>query len=521
MPQRHQMLLRDRHGFERTLMLNRPVTLGRQNQCDIVLTDSMISRAHLRIEKEDGQWWVEDLKSSHGSFMDDNPITRVPWKAGETIRLADGAYFITLKSETHAVTEVNMQAILQTAQLLAEDAELDDILDQSLERLLVISGTDRGFIMLLEGGELVAKVQRGLGQKLESSIQLSMSSVHSVFERGEPTWIHNVSDHEKLMSQKSILDLQLKTILCLPLTSKGKRIGVVYLDSKRIITEPMDRPIFEAIVSLCAIAIERARLSEDNLRNQVLATVGQVASSIVHDFKNALFVVRGHAELLEVLNPNKKSKHHVSKILEAVQRLGEMSTDVLDYAKVREPRREKVDLTAFLSNLVEAIRPHAKDMGVAITCEDIPCAANLDPARFARVIENLLANALDAVAEKLGERKVSLTWERVTGGVQIRVTDNGKGIPRKILRRIFEPFFSYGKNKGTGLGMATVKKIIEEHGGSIEVQSEEGEGTMVILTIPDHVNAKENTGGHSTTGQKKSLRKTNPPTPVPGSVRSI
>ena len=198
-----------------------------------------------------------------------------------------------------------------------------------------------------------------------------------------------------------------------------------------------------------------------------------------------------------------------------------MSMDVLDYAKVREPRRQKVDLTPFLSNLVEAIRPHAGDLGVEITCDDAPCAANLDPARFTRVIENLLANALDAVAEKPGERKVSLTWERVTGGVQIRVTDNGKGIPRKILRRIFEPFFSYGKNKGTGLGMATVKKIIEEHGGSIEVQSEEGKGTMVILTIPDHVNAKENTGGLSTTGETKSLRKTNPLTPMPGSVRSI
>jgi len=521
LPQRHQMLLRDRHGFERTLTLNRAVTLGRQNHCDIVLTDSMISRTHVRIEMEEGQWWIEDLKSSHGSFMDDKPITRVQWNAGETIRLADGAYFLTLKSETQAATEVNLQAILQTAQLLAEDAELDDILDQSLERLLSISGTDRGFIMLLESGELVAKVQRGLGKELERSIQLSMSSVHSVFERGEPIWIHNVSDNEKLMSQQSILDLQLKTILCLPLTLKGKRIGVAYLDSKRIITEPVDRPIFEAIVSLCAIAIERARLSEDNLRNQVLATVGQVASSIVHDFKNALFVVRGHAELLEVLNPDEKSKHHVTKILEAVQRLGDMSMDVLDYAKVREPRREKVELTAFLASLVDAIRPHAGDMGVEITSEEAPCAANLDPARFARVIENLLTNALDAVAEKPSERKVTITWEQVTGGVQIRVMDNGKGIPRKIQRRIFEPFFSYGKKKGTGLGMATVKKIVEEHGGSIEVKSEEGEGTVVILTIPDNANVKNHTGGLSSTGQNRSLRNTNPPTPSSGTVRTI
>ena len=358
--------------------------------------------------------------------------------------------------------------------------------------------------------------QRGLGRNWSAT---SIVHVERAFGlrtgRAHRSTTSDKRNHEPTVHPGSAT----QTILCLPLTLKGKRIGVAYLDSKRIITEPVDRPIFEAIVSLCAIAIERARLSEDNLRNQVLATVGQVASSIVHDFKNALFVVRGHAELLEVLNPDEKSKHHVSKILEAVQRLGEMSMDVLDYAKVREPRRQKVDLTPFLSSLVDAIRPHAGDLGVAITSEDAPCKANLDPARFTRVIENLLANALDAVAEKPGERKVSMTWERVTGGVQVRVTDNGKGIPRKIQRRIFEPFFSYGKKMGTGLGMATVKKIIEEHGGSIEVKSEEGEGTVVILTVPDHVNAKENTGGLSSTGKNKALRKTNPPTP--GSVRSI
>ena len=115
------MLLRDRHGFERTLLLNRAVTLGRQNHCDIVLTDSIISRAHVRIEMEEGQWWIEDLKSSHGSFMDDKPITRVQWKPGDTIRLADGLLHHP-QIRNAGCHRVNMQAILQTAQLLEEDA---------------------------------------------------------------------------------------------------------------------------------------------------------------------------------------------------------------------------------------------------------------------------------------------------------------------------------------------------------------------------------------------------------------
>ncbi|HJW09812.1 MAG TPA: HAMP domain-containing sensor histidine kinase, partial [Holophagaceae bacterium] len=302
---------------------------------------------------------------------------------------------------------------------------------------------------------------------------------------------------------------------------------VVYLDSRRPIIEPPDRGTFEAIVALCAIAIERTRLSEENLRGQVLATVGQVASSIVHDFKNGLFVLRGHAELLDLASKDPKVQHHAQKILENVERLGSLSADVLDFAKVREPRRTTVELGPYLDALVEPLLPRAKELGVTLRCEGEPCGIALDPQRFTRVIENLLANALESVAGRLAEDsleppgEVCLSWHRVTGGVQIRVTDNGKGIPRKVMKRIFEPFFSHGKKKGTGLGMATVKKIVEEHGGTLEVISEPGEGAEVVISLPEHATMpadtnpikarQESTGGtrrkkkDDTTGENRSF----------------
>ncbi len=484
MTERFQLVVRDRHGFERSLLLNRSVTIGRHNNCDIVLSDSMVSRQHLQLDLQDGQWTVEDQGSSHGTFHRDERIGRMAWLPGTTLRIADGAYFLTLRAESQSTSEVHLQAILQTAHLLAEGMDLDELLEETLDRLLAISATDRGFIMLLEGGELVPKVQRNLGQELETSIQMSMSSVHSVFEKGTPIWIHNVANDERLMAQQSIVDLKLKTILCLPLTLQGKRIGVVYLDSRRIVTEPVDRPTFEAIVALCAIAIERTRLFEENLRNQVLATVGQVASAIVHDFKNALFVVRGHAELLEAQSSDTSVLHHAEKILAAVQRLTLLSGDVLDYSKVREPNREKIEVSGWMETLLEPLRPRAADHGITLAVEATPCKASLDPARFARVMENLMSNAFDALAGRAGGI-IIVGWERVTGGIQFRIQDNGKGIPKKVLRHIYEPFFTHGKKKGTGLGMATVKKIVDEHGGSLEVISEVDEGTQVIVTIPD------------------------------------
>jgi K+-sensing histidine kinase KdpD len=259
----------------------------------------MVSRAHLRIEQAEDGWWVEDLGSSHGTFILDERVTRARWEPGSVVRLADGAYCLTLRTETPpSRSEINLQAILQTATLLTGRVELDDLLEQTIDRLLVLTGTDRGFIMLPEQGELVVKVQRNLGagaSHLAEDIQLSMSSVRQVFEQGEAVWIHNMASGEPAQISQSVAALKIKTILCLPMLVQGQRMGVLYLDSRRAVTEPVDRSTFEAIVSLCAIAIERTRLAEADLHNQLLATVGKVAGSIVHDFKNGLFVIAGHS----------------------------------------------------------------------------------------------------------------------------------------------------------------------------------------------------------------------------------
>jgi signal transduction histidine kinase len=428
----------------------------------------------------------------------------VAWEPWIPLRLADGAYTLTLQSLDQNSSELHLQAILETAQLLAEEVDLEDLLEQSLDKLLSISGTDRGFLMLLEEGELVPRVQRNLGQELEGSIQLSMSSVHQVFETGDPIWILNVADEQQLQSHQSIHRLELKTILCLPLLLQGRRLGVVYLDSRRPLTEPLDRDTFEAIVALCAIAIERTRLSEENLRSHILATVGQVASSIVHDFKNGLFVLRGHTDLLELSTEDRKIRHHCRKILECVDRLTHLSQEVLDFAKVREPNRETVDLREFIEAIIEPLVPRAAELGVQFRTNGPACKIKLDPGQFTRAMENILANALDATVDMDGEILVS--WAPVSGGIEIRVQDRGRGLPRKLIKRIFEPFFSYGKKTGTGLGMATVKKITEEHGGRLEFISQEGHGTEVIITLPEHPITGTFKASEESTGTHQVLR---------------
>jgi signal transduction histidine kinase len=161
-----------------------------------------------------------------------------------------------------------------------------------------------------------------------------------------------------------------------------------------------------------------------------------------------------------------------------------MSLDILDYSRTREPHCERVQLDRFLPAQAELMQLRAQEAEIALVCQGPPCQASLDQHSFHRVLENLLGNALDALAGQDGGR-VTLQWAPAAeGGVEIQVIDNGKGIPRKVQKRIFEPFFSYGKAKGTGLGMATVKRIVEAHRGTVTVASEEGQGTTITLRLP-------------------------------------
>jgi len=107
--------------------------------------------------------------------------------------------------------------------------------------------------------------------------------------------------------------------------------------------------------------------------------------------------------------------------------------------------------------------------------------ASVDAPRMLRVLHNLLANSLDAMR---GGGLLDIRCGRVNGSCQLSVRDSGCGMPENVRRRVFEPFFTHGKAQGTGLGMAIVQRIVEEHGGSVRVDSAPGEGTTVTLALP-------------------------------------
>jgi signal transduction histidine kinase len=136
-----------------------------------------------------------------------------------------------------------------------------------------------------------------------------------------------------------------------------------------------------------------------------------------------------------------------------------------------------------VERVVAAIRSHPEFHPVRITVSQEGNSSGwFDPRKLERVLYNLLLNACEAVAPEGG--RIHVGMNQVQGGVEIRVSDNGRGIPEKIRGQLFEPFVSHGKENGTGLGLTVVQKIIQDHGGDVIVEKTSAQGTVFRLLLP-------------------------------------
>jgi signal transduction histidine kinase len=217
------------------------------------------------------------------------------------------------------------------------------------------------------------------------------------------------------------------------------------------------------------------------MRNERLALVGAMANSIVHDLKNPIQAIRGCADLIkERSNPETQALTDIIK--RASERMLDMAQELLDFAHGQTSivlRRTSID--QILAEL-DLELPLLVPPGVQL-CREIESAGDVlaDPPRFARMILNLAKNAIEAMPHG------GILWLRVRERgrhVLFGVSDTGCGIPPEILAKVFEPFVTFGKSKGTGLGMAIVQSVVQAHNGTIKLTSEVNVGTAIEISLP-------------------------------------
>ena len=237
-------------------------------------------------------------------------------------------------------------------------------------------------------------------------------------------------------------------------------------------------------------AFDRMRTSllksqRDLLESEQLATIGRMASSISHDLRHSLAAIVANSEFLcdSHLTPVQREELY-QEVRTGVNLMTDLIDSLLEFARTREslnPAFASVAETIQRSVLAVRLHPRHHNRSIDVLCS-VQVSGWFDQRKLERALYNLLLNACEA-APPLGG-KVDVTAAEVAGSITISVADNGPGIAESIRERLFHPFVSFGKENGTGLGLAVVHKIVQDHGGEIVVERTAQGKTVFRIVLP-------------------------------------
>lgn len=227
------------------------------------------------------------------------------------------------------------------------------------------------------------------------------------------------------------------------------------------------------------------KTQQELLEAERLATIGRMASSISHDLRHSLAAIVANAEFLcESRLSSDQREELYQEVRVAVNQMTDLIDSLLEFSRTRESLRPTYgNVKDSVERVVTAIRSHPEFHPIRITfSQEGNSSGWFDARKLERALYNLLLNSCEAVVLEAGRIHVGVS--EVRGGVEIRVSDNGRGIPEIIRGQLFEPFISHGKENGTGLGLTVVQKIVQDHGGDVVVEKTSAEGTTFRLLLP-------------------------------------
>jgi signal transduction histidine kinase len=292
--------------------------------------------------------------------------------------------------------------------------------------------------------------------------------------------------------------------LLVPLMARSGLAGMLVLGPRRrrrrVPFRPAEARMLSVIATRSALALENHVYQKELIASERMAALGTMAGMLAHDLRGPMTVIKGYAETLiegEVTPDDLRTR--ATLIVQMVDRLERMTRETLDFARGGgRLARRPISLPLLMDDLLEAVAEEMPTLDVVRPSKPPEVTAWVDVDKLRRVIGNLAANAKDAMGGA-GRLHVDVAVE--AAGSQGRVpslvlvlADEGPGVPAEIRERLFEPFVTRGKKGGTGLGLAVARRFVEDHGGTLELLSDDGAGARFRLAVPLAASAGETPG---------------------------
>lgn len=504
------------------------VVLGRSPECEVMIPGTLISRRHARITPTGDEWHIEDLGSANGTIVNGQQVERARLGDGDWVTIGECQLTFVLDAD-YQVPRVSMlmddamptlvdmvevgrppgaetavpgsvrklQAHLAVVKEVAEatcgSLEIGGLIERTLGLLLrVYPQADHAHAVLTGFGEAGRDMRLSMARAGAQGAPAGMSRtlLELATRERKAVLAGDVTSDERLLDARSIVEQSLRSMMCSPLVMSARTLGAIQVDTTDT-ARPFARNDLELLVAIAgqlAVAAENARLHGEIAAQQRLAGIGQAVSSVAHCMKNTLNGLQGGAYILDQ-GLKKEDVSRIAKGWEMVRRnadfLGDLVRDMLSYCRKTPPALAPTDMAGLLAETVQMVQEAASRAGVRV---ELGVSAEggtvqVEPTAVKRVVLNLLTNAVEACkagdcVEVLGGRDEQARMYCIT------VADSGPGMPPEVQAHLFEPFFSTKGSRGTGLGLALVQKVVQEHHGRVQVDSQVGKGTRFDILIP-------------------------------------
>lgn len=288
-----------------------------------------------------------------------------------------------------------------------------------------------------------------------------------------------------------------KPTVLVPLATATEAVGALLLVIKDKDIDTIEARLLITYTAQAALAVVQSRLidriqasQEQLVRSERLAAVGTLAASLAHEFNNILAIISSTAELAAMKQECDAHRKSLSLIGMTAKRGGSITRGILTFTRQIEPYRELAQIHDAIEPVLAMLKTRFRDANVQVIRDFAPVSPLVcDIGLLSQVILNLITNALDAMYPRGGTLTIKV-WEE-QGSIKLRVADTGAGIPEALRDKLFEPFTTSKQDSnegllgGNGLGLAITHGIITSHAGTIEVESEQGQGTAITITLPN------------------------------------
>lgn len=559
------------------LPAHEPQLIGRSSEA-LPIDDTAISRRHAELTPDEGTWYIRDLESQNGTYVNGTRIVdRTRLRSGDQIRTGQ-TVFVFGQSGTNSPElvrivgrsklDASIERTLPSASLdrafarggnddsmiLAEPEpriaaidhlrviyELSAMLSERvLARAELLEGVmdlvfremrpQRGCIVLAESaasggeqqplqpmGEVTTLEQGGQSERFlpvvvrhkempldpeEAKIRVSKTILQHVLRKSEGVLSSNAMTDPRFAKGDSVQRMNIRSAICVPIRFRSRTFGAIYVDSSisNYTFTAEQLALLIAIGQHAGMALSNAQLYSDNLQAERLAAMGQTVASLSHSIKNILQGLRGGADVVELglAKGDVKVARGGWPILQRnLSRIMSLTMNMLAFSRPRQLEVELASIPSLLQDCAQLIesQAHSKQVALLVDVEtDVP-PVPLDTALVHQAVMNLLTNAVDAAPPNTGAVTARAMFHPAQDGtrpspahVEIAIIDNGPGIPQSKQRWIQEPFNTTKGTKGTGLGLAVARRVAQQHGGQLIIESTPGKGAIFRLLFPTQGN---------------------------------